>query len=92
MNPEVLFLLKTDFLDNIQGSRRIVFKALVKDCISVMCKMCHVHPGNTDDLSHTENSSTERLKNCNSAIAIALPEVEKCTCTALQKLLLLVNS
>lgn len=83
-------LLRESLLNMFLGSRRIVFKALIKDCISIMCKMCHVHPGSTDDLSYPENSSTEKLENCNSAIAIAFPEVEKCTCTALQKLLLMI--
>ncbi|KAL8113072.1 hypothetical protein AgCh_020412 [Apium graveolens] len=82
-------LIRESFLNRILGSRRVPGKALIKDCISLMC-MCHVHCGTADDLLCFKNSSKDKSKNCNSAAAIALPEIEKCLCTAMQKLLLMI--
>lgn len=82
-------LLRDSFLNRILGSRRVSGKALIKDCISVMC-MCHVYCGTADDLLCFKNSSADKLKNCSSAATIALPEIEKCLCTAMQKLLLMI--
>lgn len=85
-----LFLKSYTFENKFQGSRRVSGKALIKDCISVMC-MCHVYCGTADDLLCFKNSSEDKLKNCSSAATIALPEIEKCLCTAMQKLLLMVH-
>ena len=85
------FFVKVNTVNNkCQGSRRLPCKALIKDCISVMC-MCHVRCGTADDLLLSENSSKDKLESCRSAATIALPEIEKCLCTAMQKLLLMVH-
>lgn len=80
-------LLRESFLNRILGSRRVPGKALIKDCISLMC---HVHCGTADDLLCFKNSSKDKLENCSSATTFALPEIEKCLCTAMQKLLLMI--
>ncbi|KAL1829663.1 hypothetical protein ACET3Z_008075 [Daucus carota] len=82
-------LLRESFLSKVLGSRRLPCKALIKDCISVMC-MCHVRCGTADDLLLSENSSKDKLESCRSPATIALPEIEKCLCTAMQKLLLMI--
>ncbi|KAA8515186.1 hypothetical protein F0562_018365 [Nyssa sinensis] len=82
-------LLRESLLNMLLVSRRISYKGLVKDCLSVMCEICHVHDGFSHDMRCPENSSMELLKSCDTALAIALPEVEKCTCMAVQKLLLM---
>lgn len=39
-----------------------------------------------------DNSSVELPENCDGAIELGLPEIEKTTCIAMKKLLLTVNS
>ncbi|XP_059663829.1 negative regulator of systemic acquired resistance SNI1 [Cornus florida] len=70
-------LLRESLLNILLGSRKISYKGLIKDCLSIMCEMCHI-------------CSSDLLKNCDTAIGIALPEVEKGTCNAVQKLLLMI--
>lgn len=45
--------------------------------------MCHSRSESSDVVRYQEN--------CKNAVTIALPEVEKCTCIAVQKLLSMVN-
>lgn len=82
-------LLRESLLNMLLGSRRISYKGLIKDCISIMCEMSHVHTEISHDIRLPENSAAEQLKDCDAAVAISFPEVKKCTCIALQKLLLM---
>uniref|UniRef100_A0A5B7AXL5 Negative regulator of systemic acquired resistance SNI1 n=1 Tax=Davidia involucrata TaxID=16924 RepID=A0A5B7AXL5_DAVIN len=81
--------LRESLLNMLLVSRRISYKGLVKDCLSVLCEICHVHNGFSHETRYPENSSEGLLKSCDAALAIALPEVEKCTCIAVQKLLMI---
>ncbi|KAI8000485.1 Negative regulator of systemic acquired resistance SNI1 [Camellia lanceoleosa] len=83
-------LLRESLLNMLLGSRRISYKGLIKDCVSIMCEMSHVHTEISHDIRLPENSAAEQLKDCDAAVAISFPEVKKCTCIALQKLLLMV--
>ncbi|WOH06395.1 hypothetical protein DCAR_0625821 [Daucus carota subsp. sativus] len=40
-----------------------------------------------DDLLLSENSSKDKLETCRSAATIAPPQIEKCLCTAMQKIM-----
>ncbi|CAL5412298.1 unnamed protein product [Camellia sinensis] len=82
-------LLRESLLNMLLGSRRISYKGLIKDCVSIMCEMSHVHTEISHDIRLPENSAVEQLKDCDAAVAISFPEVKKCTCIALQKLLLM---
>ncbi|KAF5944348.1 hypothetical protein HYC85_018425 [Camellia sinensis] len=83
-------LLRESLLNMLLGSRRISYKGLIKDCVSIMCEMSHVHTEISHDIRLPENSAVEQLEDCDAAVAISFPEVKKCTCIALQKLLLMV--
>ncbi|CAK9152565.1 unnamed protein product [Ilex paraguariensis] len=67
-----------------------MYKGLIKDCLSIICVISNGHTEFSNGRRYQENSSAEQLKNCDTAVAIALPEAEKCTCSALQKLLLMI--
>lgn len=75
----------------LQGSRKIIYKGLLKDCLSIMCNMSQstLHSEGT---GCSEKSSEDQLPDVNSAVALALPEVKKSTCTFLKKLFVMVNS
>nr|GLL45832.1 uncharacterized protein LOC109171257 isoform X1 [Ipomoea trifida] len=76
-------LIRESLLNMLLGSRKIIYKSLIKDCLSSMCYMYH-------EMSQTENLSMELSANCNTAVVMALPEVKSCACVSLKKLLLLI--
>ncbi|KAK3013514.1 hypothetical protein RJ639_010014 [Escallonia herrerae] len=82
-------LLRESLLNMLLGSRKIIYKGIIKDCLSVTCEMSQFHTESGDDMRGPEKASCI-LNGYGSAIAIALPEVEKCTCTAIQNLLLMI--
>ena len=73
-----------------QGSRRISYKGLIKDCLSIMCEMSLVHT-DSQDMRVPEKSAAKRLKHSNASVSISFFEVKKCMRTALQKFLLMVR-
>nr|GMD83246.1 negative regulator of systemic acquired resistance SNI1 isoform X2 [Ipomoea batatas] len=77
-------LIRESLLNMLLGSRKIIYKSLIKDCLSAMCYMYH-------EMSQTQNLSMELSANCNTAVVMALPEVKRCACVALKKLLLLCS-
>lgn len=72
----------------MQGSRKIMYKGFVKDCLSVMCDMSQpsVFP---EENSNHESCAGEQLHE-NSVTQFALPELRKSTGTALKELLVMV--
>lgn len=86
-----MFLLFLDCFVQIflQGSRKILYKSLIKDCLLLM----HVLSQEAvfEDLSYHESSSMESSQEINIAVTLALPEVKKSTCAALKKFFLMVN-
>lgn len=74
-----------------QSSRRINYKVLVKDCLSIMCGLGQFNSELSDDLKPFYSSAANSSQNVNPAIAIALPEVRCSTCAAMQKLLTVVS-
>lgn len=83
-------LLRQSILNMILGSRKIMYKSFVRDCVSVLCEFSQdeiefsLNPINEDD------SLVELPKNCDAAIELGLPEIEKTTCLAMKKLLLMI--
>ncbi|KAI3796813.1 hypothetical protein L1987_39499 [Smallanthus sonchifolius] len=82
--------LKESLLNMIMVSRKITYKGLVKDCISAMCELSQFIRNCSHDMKPAETGSTEIAEKCHTALAIALPEVVKRTCAAVQKLLLMI--
>ncbi|KAI3456197.1 hypothetical protein Pfo_012860 [Paulownia fortunei] len=82
-------LLRESLLNMLLGSRKIMYKGLMKDCLSIMCNMFQSTVF-SEESSYHENSSGELPHEINSAMALALPDVKKSTCTILKKLFLMI--
>ncbi|XVF87391.1 hypothetical protein PTKIN_Ptkin18bG0116400 [Pterospermum kingtungense] len=83
-------LLRECLLNMLLGSRRVNYKNLMKDCLSTICALCQDYAG-IDSESHCSETSMEKSsENHNADVAMALPEVQKTTCMAMQKLLIMI--
>lgn len=83
-------VLRESILNKLLGSRKITYKALVKDCMSSMSYLqCDV-TASTEKWNETRASSVELKKACKSVVDLASPEVEKTTCVSLKRFLLLI--
>ncbi|KAL0398521.1 UNVERIFIED_CONTAM: Negative regulator of systemic acquired resistance SNI1 [Sesamum radiatum] len=82
-------ILRESLLNMLLGSRKIVYKGLVKDCLSLMCDLSQFTVF-SEDTSYHKNSSGEQHHEIDYAMALALPEVKKCTCTVLKTLLVMI--
>ncbi|KAL6567371.1 isoform X1 [Orobanche gracilis] len=82
-------LLREALLHMLLGSRKIMYKGLVKDCLSLMCNMSQSTTFSEETSNH-ESSSAELLHEINSAIVLVLPDVKKSICTVLKKFLLMI--
>ncbi|XP_057948946.1 negative regulator of systemic acquired resistance SNI1 isoform X1 [Malania oleifera] len=79
-------VLKESLLNMLLGLRRISYKGLVKDCLSVLC---YLHGRFCQGLIYSEDSSRS-FENCNSAVVNALLELGNCTSIAAQRLLVMI--
>lgn len=85
-----LITINSDFL--FQGSRKISYKALVRDCLSLLCDLHQNDMEFSPDSSNREDPSLELPKCCVAAIDLGLPEIKETSCISMKKLLLMVNS
>ncbi|KAJ4703580.1 Negative regulator of systemic acquired resistance (SNI1) [Melia azedarach] len=83
-------ILRESLLNMLLGSRRMNYKNLMKDCLSILCELYHVHTGISNDHEYLENSIVKPSEDCNTALAFAFLEVGKSTCIAMQKLLITI--
>ncbi|KAL6333329.1 hypothetical protein AAG906_028513 [Vitis piasezkii] len=83
-------LLRESLINMLLGSRKISYKGLIKDCLSLISRLCHVYAGFSHDPSCEENSAGKQHEKCDTAVAIAFLEVKNCTCISVQKLLVLI--
>ncbi|KAB1221997.1 hypothetical protein CJ030_MR2G018489 [Morella rubra] len=83
-------LLRESSLHMLLGSRKLNYKALVRDCLSIMCGLCQIQSALSNDQIYSENYVAKQFDNHDTAMAIALPEIGKNTCIAMQKLLTLI--
>ncbi|KAJ4975776.1 hypothetical protein NE237_000882 [Protea cynaroides] len=84
-------LLRESLLNMLLGSRRISYKNLIRDCLSIISKGFYSHGKySAHELEHAEKSPARIVKEQDTSLAFALVELEKGTCIALQKFLVLV--
>lgn len=84
-------LFRESTLNMLLGSRKLNFKSLVKDCLSIIYRRCHHHIGkNVQDLRYVKDSCGREAHVSNVSLAIALSELEKGACIAVQKLITLI--
>ncbi|OIV93229.1 hypothetical protein TanjilG_27408 [Lupinus angustifolius] len=83
-------LPQTQFeLSNLKGSRKTIYKGLVKDCMKVICQLSQFQ--NELNKYELQRSSESQLpKYCHTALFLALPEVVKNTCVSMEKLLVMI--
>lgn len=74
-----------------QGSRKITYKGLIKDSISIVCNAFQstVCP---EENSYCDKSQGEVLHEVDRDMALALPEIEKSTCASLKRFFTTVSS
>ncbi|XP_070023941.1 negative regulator of systemic acquired resistance SNI1 isoform X2 [Nicotiana sylvestris] len=86
-------LLRDSLLNMLLGSRKIIYKGLVKDCLSVICDVFSDLSDQTESTSDLD-SVAPPLKEISyidtSAFALALPELKRSTCFYLKKLLIMM--
>ncbi|OIT03779.1 PREDICTED: uncharacterized protein LOC109225803 isoform X1 [Nicotiana attenuata] len=86
-------LLRDSLLNMLLGSRKIIYKGLVKDCLSVICDVfsdLSDQLESTSDLDSVAPPSKETSCINTSAFALALPELRRSTCICLKKLLIMM--
>ncbi|PKI61806.1 hypothetical protein CRG98_017783 [Punica granatum] len=83
-------IIRESTLNILLGSRRINYKGLLKDCLSVICGLHKILAGCGDGLKFSEASTEKSSKDSRTSLAIALPEVEEGTCTVMQKLMIMI--
>ncbi|CAH9114218.1 unnamed protein product [Cuscuta epithymum] len=76
-------LMRESLLNMLLGSRKIVYKTLIKDCMSAACYLYQ-------EMNCTPSMTMDHSGSCNVAVAMALPEAKQCACVSLNKLLLLI--
>lgn len=76
----------------MQGSRKLNYKGLVRDCLTIICGLCQIQSALSNDKICSENYVAKPSDICDTAVAISLPEIGQNTCIAMQKLLILVSS
>ncbi|XP_011045883.1 PREDICTED: uncharacterized protein LOC105140669 isoform X2 [Populus euphratica] len=82
--------LRESLLNMLLSTRRINYKGLMKDCLSIMCGLFGVSAGISDDLESPDNAASKPSHNGNTASALALFELGNNACIALQKLLIMI--
>ncbi|KAK9085447.1 hypothetical protein Sjap_025858 [Stephania japonica] len=84
------FLLRESLLSTLLGSRRVSYKNLVKDCLSIISRRSDQTDIGLHGIPTLERSSDRVVHDVEVAPAVALVELQKETCVAVQKFLVLV--
>lgn len=84
--------VKDSLLNKLLGSRQITYKDFVYDSIFVLCDLFLGNASINRDTGGTAKSASMLMyNNSDSALALCLPEAEKCTCKAVKKLIILMT-
>ncbi|KAK4770800.1 hypothetical protein SAY87_031332 [Trapa incisa] len=81
-------LLRESTLNILLNSRRVNYKSLVKDCLSIICGLHKIHASSNDFL---EDSAAKSSKDSQISLAFASLEVEVEACVAVQKLMITIT-
>ncbi|XP_057764334.1 negative regulator of systemic acquired resistance SNI1 isoform X2 [Salvia miltiorrhiza] len=82
-------ILRESLLSMLLGSRKIIYKGLIKDSLSIMCNMSQ-STVSSEENSYNDKPQGEVLHEVDRAMALALPEVEKSTCTVLKNFFIMI--
>ncbi|KAM3700431.1 hypothetical protein ACJW31_05G097700 [Castanea mollissima] len=83
-------LLRESLLNVLLGSRKLNYKGLVRDCLTIICGLCQIQSAFSNDKICSENYVAKPSDSCDTAVAISLPEIGQNTCIAMHKLLILI--
>ncbi|XP_015576871.1 negative regulator of systemic acquired resistance SNI1 isoform X1 [Ricinus communis] len=83
-------LVRESFLSILLSSRRINYKTIMKDSLSIICGLSQVSAEFVNNMESSDNCLEKPSQNGNAAVALALPEVGRSTCTAVRKLLIMI--
>ncbi|CAM8992945.1 unnamed protein product [Rhodiola kirilowii] len=81
-------IVRDSQLNLILSSRRINFKGLVKDCVTLLSTLQNQFTSYSHGISDSEESKP--INDCDASVMIALLEMKKRTCLAVRKLLLMI--
>ncbi|GMI93465.1 SUPPRESSOR OF NPR1-1, INDUCIBLE 1 [Hibiscus trionum] len=82
--------LRECLLNMLLVSRRINYKVLMKDCLFTICSLCQDYAGNRNESDCSKTSIEKSPENHNTDVAIALLEVQRTTCMAMQKFMIMI--
>ncbi|KVH97044.1 hypothetical protein Ccrd_000869 [Cynara cardunculus var. scolymus] len=82
--------VRESLLNMILVSRKIAYKGLIQDCLSAIFELSQFSMDCSHDVRSPETKLEEVTGKRHTAFALALPEIVKCTCVAVQKLLLMI--
>ncbi|XP_042452931.1 negative regulator of systemic acquired resistance SNI1-like [Zingiber officinale] len=85
-------LLRESVMNLLLGSRKLNFKSVVRDCMSILLRRCHHSiSNNVQQLRNSESTCCSQSdQNSKVAVAIAISQLEKETCVSIQKFVGLV--
>ncbi|KAK7319777.1 hypothetical protein RJT34_04502 [Clitoria ternatea] len=82
---------RDSLLNLLLGSRKINYKSLMKDCMTIICQLSQLlHNEQSKYLELEESSQSQSSKNCHATLSLALLEVLKNTCVSMEKLLVMI--
>ncbi|XP_042030838.1 negative regulator of systemic acquired resistance SNI1-like isoform X2 [Salvia splendens] len=82
-------ILRESLLSMLLGSRKIIYKGLIKSSLSVLYNLSQSTVSSEED-SCSDKTQGEELHEVDRAIALALPELEKSTCNVLKKFFIMI--
>ncbi|KAJ6791949.1 negative regulator of systemic acquired resistance SNI1 isoform X2 [Iris pallida] len=86
-------LFRESLLNMLLGSRRLSFKTLVKECITIISKRCHQHTGiSFRELKDATNltGSAKMAHDCDVALSFSATQIERETCSSMQSFMSLI--
>ncbi|CAA2982027.1 negative regulator of systemic acquired resistance SNI1 isoform X1 [Olea europaea subsp. europaea] len=83
-------LLRESLLNMLLGSRKIIYKSFIQDCLCILCDLTFDQTELSSEMSHNSRHSGDLSDGIDTALVLALPEVEKSTCSVLKKLVLMI--
>ncbi|CAL0313501.1 unnamed protein product [Lupinus luteus] len=81
---------RESLLNMLLGSRKTIYKGLVKDCMKVICQLSQFQNELNKYAEFKKSSESQSPKYRQTALFLALPEVVKNTCVSMEKLLVMI--
>ncbi|KAG9442371.1 hypothetical protein H6P81_018225 [Aristolochia fimbriata] len=83
-------LLRESLLQLLLGSRKLNFKNLMKECMSIICNRVYDHAELSADLQNEKQASVNTPVDFDTAVSIAMPNLQNEVCISVQRLLTMI--